>query len=156
MIEGSSVDYPFDVYYAVCTVQVYSSNVTLPLALTVGGNVDSWNVDVDFLQYFDRLEDAQPVVLFYLTFSRSIVSIFFCIFISVIMWILALFAIGIAISVWTRGRKVEPPTIAFTGALLFALPAIRNSQVLFYSYSQTLPLWVQLQMLHHFSGHKDW
>lgn len=37
-------------------------------------------------------------------------------------------AFALACSVWIRHRKVEPPTIAVNAALLFALPALRNTQ----------------------------
>jgi hypothetical protein len=125
------VNYPFDVYYAVCTLQVYSNKTALPLAVAVGGSVDSWNVLISHSYTYDRVADAPRIAQVILTFKRSVTTIFFCFFIGVIMWVLSLFAMGIAITVWTRNRKVEPPTIAVVGALLFALPAIRNSQVIF-------------------------
>ena len=34
----------------------------------------------------------------------------------------------LAVGMWIRGRKVEPPTIAASLGLLFALPGLRNAQ----------------------------
>ena len=61
-------------------------------------------------------------------FRRSGVTVFFALFVGLLMWLLSISALIIAISIWMRERKVEPPTIAVMAALLFALPAMRNSQ----------------------------
>ena len=44
------------------------------------------------------------------------------------MWVLSVSMTALSITLWTRGRKVEPPTIAVATSMLFALPAIRNAQ----------------------------
>lgn len=44
------------------------------------------------------------------------------------MWCLSGGIFIAAMSVWFRERKVEPPLIAISTALLFALPNVRNSQ----------------------------
>jgi Domain of unknown function (DUF4436) len=59
---------------------------------------------------------------------RSATTIFFSIFIVVCMWLLSMTAFILAFTLWFRHRKVEPPTIGFVASLLFALPAIRNTQ----------------------------
>ena len=41
---------------------------------------------------------------------------------------MSLTILTLAVTLWLRKRKVEPPTIAVSAALLFALPAIRNTQ----------------------------
>nr|KAJ3400147.1 hypothetical protein HK105_004771 [Polyrhizophydium stewartii] len=60
--------------------------------------------------------------------SRSWTTRLFSMMIVIIMWVLSLGVFVMAATLWLRGRKVEPPTIAVTGALLFALPSLRNSQ----------------------------
>ena len=48
--------------------------------------------------------------------------------VTLIMWALSLIALTLTVTLWFRDRKVEPPTISITTALLFALPAVRNTQ----------------------------
>ena len=45
-----------------------------------------------------------------------------------IMWTLSLTILTLATTLWFRDRKVEPGTIGVASGLLFALPAIRNTQ----------------------------
>jgi hypothetical protein len=44
------------------------------------------------------------------------------------MWLLSLTAFFLAFLIWFNNRKVEPPTVGFVAALLFSLPAIRQTQ----------------------------
>jgi hypothetical protein len=44
------------------------------------------------------------------------------------MWVLSLTLLTLAATLWFRERKVEPPMIGLATSLLFALPAIRNTQ----------------------------
>ncbi len=44
------------------------------------------------------------------------------------MWVLSLTILTLAVTLWFRERKVEPGTIGISTGLLFALPAIRNTQ----------------------------
>ena len=44
------------------------------------------------------------------------------------MWVLSLTITTLASTLWFRDRKVEPGTIGIATGLLFALPAIRNTQ----------------------------
>ncbi|KAI8898390.1 hypothetical protein BC833DRAFT_589981, partial [Globomyces pollinis-pini] len=67
-------------------------------------------------------------VLIPLQIVRSKVSQLFCLFIFTSMWILSISAIILSTTLWMRRRTVEAPTIGVVGCLLFALPAIRNSQ----------------------------
>lgn len=44
------------------------------------------------------------------------------------MWTLSLTILTLSATIWFRDRKVEPPTIGLCASLIFALPAIRNTQ----------------------------
>ncbi len=44
------------------------------------------------------------------------------------MWILSLTILTLITTIWFRDRKVEPPIIGLCASLIFALPAIRNTQ----------------------------
>ena len=57
---------------------------------------------------------------------RSFTTRFFSVFIIFTMWCLSGSVLILAITLWTRDRKVEPPTIAVVCGMLFALPAVRN------------------------------
>ena len=71
---------------------------------------------------------TENVVFIEAEFKRSVVTQFFSMFIITIMWVLSLSLFTLTITLYTRRRKVEPPTIAVAGALLFALPGLRNAQ----------------------------
>lgn len=59
---------------------------------------------------------------------RSATSKFFSIFMIIMMWLMSLFVLTLAVTLWMRGRKVEPPTIGVVTGMLFALPAMRAVQ----------------------------
>jgi hypothetical protein len=132
VVDGSTNKYPFDQYYMIGQVTVRdNTNATarikpaLPLAVTVTGAIDGWEVNVDVNDGEAALEG---VVFIEATMRRSIVTIFFSLFIMTLMWILSLSLFILTVTLYTRRRKVEPPTIAVAGALLFALPGLRNTQ----------------------------
>jgi hypothetical protein len=77
---------------------------------------------------FVPMEDRPSEVVAYVTCVRSATTKFFSLFIAACMWLLSISAFILASSVWFAGGKIEPPTIGLTAALLFALPAIRNTQ----------------------------
>ncbi|KAJ3105061.1 hypothetical protein HDU96_008722 [Phlyctochytrium bullatum] len=136
--EGDVNSYPFDSFYArelfaEGTYVIPSGNTTveepLPIVMSFVTGLQTFTVTPN------QVEDVTPnntflghTVRLEFQVTRSITTIFFSTLVMVIMWILSLLAFFLCISLWIRGRKVEPPTIAFTIALLFALPGIRNTQ----------------------------
>jgi hypothetical protein len=44
------------------------------------------------------------------------------------MWALSLLTFFLSLTPWIRHYKIEPPTLAIANTLLFALPALRDSQ----------------------------
>ncbi|KAJ3092575.1 hypothetical protein HK102_005613 [Quaeritorhiza haematococci] len=86
----------------------------LSMLLNIAGALQSWSIDVtnalDVSQYRDGTNVAVVV-----TIKRSVTTKFFSIFV-------------VSLSIYVYGRKVEPPTIAVGMGMLFALPALRNSQ----------------------------
>jgi hypothetical protein len=87
-------------------------------------SVDGWVANATLEQRFLN----NGILPLYVDFTRSRTTKFYAIFVGTLMWILSLSAFFISVSIWSRGRKVEPPTIAVAGALLFALPQLRNTQ----------------------------
>ncbi|KAJ2990656.1 hypothetical protein HDV02_004230 [Globomyces sp. JEL0801] len=114
-------------------LDVIGASVPTAGQINFASSVDGWSVveSKEFQELFpvleaineDRISFTYAIVL-----SRSVVSKLFSIFIFIMMWVLSLTAITLSSTIWLRNRKVEPPTIAIMGGLLFALPSIRNSQ----------------------------
>ncbi|KAJ3413064.1 DEAD-box ATP-dependent RNA helicase [Chytridiales sp. JEL 0842] len=130
---GDVNQYPFDRYITpgLLASGVYfntRTNRTENIALVVlsQGGLQTWNIDFEGTDYSDA-QDA-TLIAFIWTFSRSGTTKFFALFIMILMWFLALLAFTVSVTIWNRKRKVEPPMIGVTVSLLFALPAVRNTQ----------------------------
>ena len=63
-----------------------------------------------------------------LSLARASTAIFFSIFIMIAMWSLTIGVILLVFRVLAGQRKIEICMFSFLGALLFAFPALRNSQ----------------------------
>ncbi|KAI8905057.1 hypothetical protein EDD86DRAFT_249278 [Gorgonomyces haynaldii] len=119
--------YPFDkfssdlVLAGFTDVNIPSSAIKLGVNFQAG--LQGWTFQPDFAEQPNSLSSICKISV-----SRSITTMFFSIFIVIGMWILSLSAFTLAFTLWFRNRKVEPPTIGLVASLLFALPAIRNSQ----------------------------
>ncbi len=98
-----------------------SQNGAVPIGFFTATGLQLFNVQSDVV------EESGVVYVDYVV-RRSSTTIVFSVFVVVMMWLLSLSAFWLSASVWLRRRKVEPPTIAVTGALLFGLPALRNTQ----------------------------
>ncbi|KAJ3412160.1 hypothetical protein HDV05_001135 [Chytridiales sp. JEL 0842] len=130
---GDVNSYPFDTYTSITyphTITGEFFNPTtntsdfLPISFAIVGGLQAWTVTPTVLDFeLDGL-----TIGFDVSFKRSVTTRFFSVFVMVLMWILAGLAFVVALSIWTRGRKVEPPTIAYSAALLFAMAAVRNTQ----------------------------
>ncbi|KAJ2995220.1 hypothetical protein HDV02_000949 [Globomyces sp. JEL0801] len=104
LLNATSSYYPFDTYVAMVAF-------------------NCWRIAIE------PLPESTSNVIVKFTFTRTFNIRFFSLLITGIMWILSSTALTIAVTTWFRDRKAEPPAIAFTGAMLFSLPALRNSQV---------------------------
>ncbi|KAJ3094801.1 hypothetical protein HDU97_007558 [Phlyctochytrium planicorne] len=133
---GDINNYPVDRYTATdlfIEAEVTNKNATaplqVPLLVTFSASLLTYTVKLIALQDFlsPNNPSYETIVLAFKA-SRAITTIFFSGLIMTIMWGLSLLAVFLAITLWLRGRKVEPPTIAFSIALMFALPNIRNTQ----------------------------
>ncbi|KAJ3068469.1 hypothetical protein HK102_007165 [Quaeritorhiza haematococci] len=130
---GDLNSYPFDSYtdeffvsgLGPTVVNAAGQNVSdiVPIAFSIVGALQSWSVELEV-----DGKTFEPNVRVIVRINRSFTTKFFSMFVVSVMWLLSLFVLTLAITVWTRGRKVEPPTIAFVTGMLFALPAVRNVQ----------------------------
>ncbi|KAJ3205465.1 hypothetical protein HDU67_008830, partial [Dinochytrium kinnereticum] len=132
---GDINNYPFDKY---TVKELYTEgeffnrtrNQTelISIALGFSAGLLTYSVQVDTIKDVSgRILNGHVIQLDFHVI-RSVTTIFFSGLVMTIMWCLSLLAFTLAVTLWIRGRKVEPPTIAFSIALLFALPGIRNIQ----------------------------
>ncbi|KAL2916804.1 hypothetical protein HK105_203583 [Polyrhizophydium stewartii] len=125
--EGQPNRYPFDVYateFEITLLYKDSYNQTIPMAVALVGAVQSWSTKLNI----NDLQSGQRLVRVHAEFRRSWTTQLFSIIVVIIMWALSLSVFTLSVTLWLRDRKVEPPTIGVIGSLLFALPALRNSQ----------------------------
>jgi hypothetical protein len=122
--EGNINRYPFDNF--ITDFQIYASttgsaNLTdIPVAFSVVGAIQSFRTKI-------LITDDSGLNIFVKS-TRSFTVMFFSLFILVSMYVLAFVVFTLAVTLWFRERTVEPATIGVAGSLLFALPAIRNTQ----------------------------
>jgi len=128
--DGDPNHYPFDVYtielpYAVSSGDVLShSNAPfVPWSGYAYGVLQNYRFDVQFVP-----QNRTSIVILQVTVTRSATTKGFALFIVVLMWALSITAALIAFQTWFRMRDVPAPLVAVFVSLLFALPAVRNTQ----------------------------
>ena len=131
---GDTSAYPFDECESSLSfkglIPLVSSSVEIE-AKSPEGDAPIGYLTASALQLFnfrsEVLEGDGSVFAVY-TVTRSVTTRIFCVFVVIMMWLLSLNVFYLSVSIWVRKRRVEPPTIAVSGALLFGLPALRNVQ----------------------------
>ncbi|KAJ1973938.1 hypothetical protein H4R35_003858 [Dimargaris xerosporica] len=129
--------YPFDGYETALDVMLTDTSLTsnttdgsspiddtIPLQLQFYGSIQSLVLHPDLKAY----PDAPNVVLMGLVITRSTVSLVFSIFIMIVMWAMALTVTVMSFQILVNRRQVGDPLITVGATMLFALPALRNSQ----------------------------
>lgn len=127
---GDPNNYPFDSYKVVYDLSATDdgssttlNNTSFQVALSLTGSLQSWSFANEIQQGSNPLFQSVAVIVF-----RSFTTKFFSLFMIGTMWILSSAILILAVTLWYRDRKVEPPTIAVVTGMLFALPAVRNVQ----------------------------
>ncbi|MEY2431749.1 MAG: hypothetical protein QOC92_1474 [Acidimicrobiaceae bacterium] len=93
----------------------------VPISMHVFESLHGFSLDVaDAGEVDDGTIDAT------LKADRASSTVVFAVFVMVLMWLLAIGALLLSLSVLVGGRKVELAMFGFLGSLLFAFPAIRN------------------------------
>ncbi|KAL2911785.1 hypothetical protein HK105_208718 [Polyrhizophydium stewartii] len=136
--DGGPNRYPFDSYSATFQMTLVKGvsgfNESIPMAMALVGAVQSWSIDILLIDIVDSVQVVFLNVIARRSWTTKLFSVLTLVpsptlkIIIVIMWALSLAVLSLAVTLWFRNRKVEPPTIAVTASLLFALPALRNSQ----------------------------
>lgn len=121
--EGNANKYPFERYRDSTTIfALFSNNSTnIPIAFQYSTFLQGWSI-------ISNLNTRMDFVQVETWFIRSKTTKFFSLFINILMWVVSLSLLTLVMGIWIRKRRVETPILAFSAALLFALPALRNVQ----------------------------
>ena len=123
--EGEPMDYPFDAHTAELAFAFQSpgGNESVPVAVEMRGSVAGLRIDTEYAK-----ENAPDRAVIDISIERAMTAKFFSIFIMIAMWALTIGVIFLVFRVFAGHRKIEISMFSFLGALLFAFPALRNSQ----------------------------
>jgi uncharacterized protein DUF4436 len=131
MFDGEPMDYPFDKHQAELSFYFEPAGATaatepdksIPVAIQLSGSVSGLRIDAEYAK-----EHKDDHVVVDLDLARASTTIFFSTFIMAAMWALTLGVVFLVFRVLAGHRKIEIGMFSFLGALLFAFPALRNSQ----------------------------
>jgi hypothetical protein len=129
--DGEPMEYPFDKHEAQLSFYFEPAGATsateadksIPVAIQMYGTVSGLRIDAEYAK-----EHTNDHVVIDLSLCRAPTAIFFSCFIMVAMWSLTLGVVCLVFRVLGGHRKIEIGMFSFLGALLFAFPALRNSQ----------------------------
>lgn len=123
--EGEPMDYPFDSHSAELSFAFQSAggSESVPVAVEMRGSVAGLRIDTEYAK-----ENASDHAVIDISIERAMTARFFSIFIMIAMWALTIGVIFLVFRVFAGHRKIEISMFSFLGALLFAFPALRNSQ----------------------------
>ena len=128
--EGEPMDYPFDAHSAELSFFFEpakggegAGNESIPMAVEMHGAVAGLRLDTEYAK-----ESTPDHAVIEISIQRATTAVFFSVFIMIAMWALVIGVISLVYRVFAGHRKIEISMFSFLGALLFAFPALRNSQ----------------------------
>jgi hypothetical protein len=129
--DGEPMEYPFDRHEAQLSfyfepagaASATEADKSIPVAIEMYGSVSGLRIEAAYAK-----EHTDDHVVIDLSLARAPTAIFFSCFIMVAMWSLTLGVICLVFRVLAGHRKIEISMFSFLAALLFAFPALRNSQ----------------------------
>jgi hypothetical protein len=129
--EGEPMDYPFDAHTAELAFFFEpaakggesAGNESIPMAVELRGSVAGLRMDTEYAK-----ENKPDHAIIDISIQRATTAVFFSVFIMIAMWALAIGVLCLVYRVFAGHRKIEISMFSFLGALLFAFPALRNSQ----------------------------
>ncbi|KAI9595871.1 hypothetical protein BDF19DRAFT_413331 [Syncephalis fuscata] len=127
---GNQANYPLDTYPAYIFIEVHQEQGTDPIKTYP---------PVPFQAHFDGavqsllfrafiIHDSVTKMSFYIRTRRTITTVLFSAFISMLMWFLTLALGSLWMQLVVRGHEIAPAHMSIGVALLFALPSLRNAQ----------------------------
>jgi hypothetical protein len=130
--EGEPMDYPFDAHAAELSFFFEpgaakggeaAASEAIPVAVEMRGSVAGLRIDTEYAK-----ENTLDHAVIDISIQRASTAVFFSVFIMIAMWALTIGVILLVFRVFAGHRKIEISMFSFLGALLFAFPALRNSQ----------------------------
>ena len=129
--DGEPMDYPFDAHAAELSFFFEPSakageaggNEAIPVAVEMRGSVAGLKLDTQYAK-----ESTPDYAVIEISIQRATTAVFFSVFIMIAMWALVIGVVLLVYRVFAGHRKIEISMFSFLGALLFAFPALRNSQ----------------------------
>jgi hypothetical protein len=124
--EGEPMDYPFDSHSAELSFAFQAAgggNESVPVAVELRGSVAGLRIDTEYAK-----TNTPEHAVIDISLERASTARFFSIFIMIAMWALVGGVVFLVFRVLAGHRKIEISMFSFLGALLFAFPALRNSQ----------------------------
>jgi len=130
-VDGDVNRYPFDHYSAEIPFSATQGDVLkdgnqakkIDYTIVAYGGMQNWR----FQMQFEERNDL-PIVMLAVDISRSPTTKGFSLFIVILMWMLSLAAVAVTFEVVVRQREASPPLLGMMVGLLFAMPAVRNTQ----------------------------
>jgi Domain of unknown function (DUF4436) len=130
--EGEPMDYPFDKHTAELSFFFEPAAgkggeaggaEAIPMSVELRGSVAGLRLETEYAK-----ENTPDHAVIDISIQRATTAIFFSVFIMIAMWALVIGVIFLVFRVFAGHRKIEISMFSFLGALLFAFPALRNSQ----------------------------
>jgi hypothetical protein len=130
--EGEPMDYPFDSHTAELSFFFEpgagkggeaTGAEAIPVAVELRGSVAGLRLDTEYAK-----ENTPDHAVIEIGIQRASTAVFFSVFIMIAMWALVIGVLFLVFRVFAGHRKIEISMFSFLGALLFAFPALRNSQ----------------------------
>ena len=130
--EGEPMDYPFDSHSAELSFFFEpaaakgaepAAGEAVPMAVEMRGSVAGLRLDTEYAK-----ENTPSHAVIDIGIQRATTAVFFSVFIMIAMWSLVIGVLFLVFRVFAGHRKIEISMFSFLGALLFAFPALRNSQ----------------------------
>ena len=128
IFDGEPMEYPFDKHEAQLSFYFEPAGAgeadkSVPVAIELYGSVSGLKIDSEYAK-----ENTDDHAVIDISLCRAPTAIFFSVFIMAAMWSLTLGVVFLVFRVLAGHRKIEIGMFSFLGALLFAFPALRNSQ----------------------------
>jgi hypothetical protein len=130
--EGEPMDYPFDSHTAELSFFFEPAAgkggeaggaEAISMAVELRGSVAGLRLETEYAK-----ENTPDHAVIEISIQRASTAVFFSVFIMIAMWALVIGVVFLVFRVFAGHRKIEISMFSFLGALLFAFPALRNSQ----------------------------
>src|SRR5262249_53536435 len=102
---------------------VFDTNEPVPMAVEFSGSIPGLKLEAEK----DKETDV-GITQVNMQVSRSSTVVFFSVFVMILMLCLACVVVMMMMRFWLGKRKIELGAMSVYGAMLFAFPALRNSQ----------------------------